>query len=212
MMSHEHVSTKILTFLKNPFDDQFTFFISDQSTNTSDVEPTSNGIHATHSRLNLKRKSHASSMRVPSVNVISEVGTSNENSQIIRSQSVGHNMAANSGSSVESDNLLNVNYSNYAQRNGNGIQVPKQNGQSMRYTLSQPLLMNSSSDSEHESKPLRESHKHWRSGTLSRPDIFYQVIISLNRIDVSVQYNKFIIYYRDHSVTFLNINHMLSWQ
>lgn len=119
-------------------------------------------------------------MRVPSVNVISEVGAANENGQIIRSQSVGHNMASNVSSSGESDNLLNTNYK-YAQRNGNGTQTKKKNGQNdgMRWTLSQPLLINSSSDSEHETKPLKESHKHWRSGTLSRPDIFYQVSATL---------------------------------
>lgn len=94
-----------------------------------------------------------------------------------RSQSVGHNFMTESvDSSVDSNNLLNVSYQ-YNGGTGNNSKSTKKNGKTdgMRYTLSQPLLVNSSSESDHETKPLKESHKHWRSGTLSRPDIFYQV-------------------------------------
>lgn len=119
---------------------------------------------------------------MPSVNVISEVG----DGQIIRSQSVGHSMfsttliANPTANGIESNKLLNVNYNcNGNQENGIKTLI-KSNGKSdgMRYTLSQPLLINPAS--EHENKPLKESHKHWRSGTLSRPDIFYQVRDAFN--------------------------------
>lgn len=117
-----------------------------------------------------KRRHRNTSVRVPSVNIISEVGEG-----MIRSQSVGHNMATNS--SCSSNNLLNINYS--FGRNEKAGKLSQNIGKidGMRYTLSQPLLVNNSSDSENESKPLKDHHKHWRSGTLSRPDIFYQVII-----------------------------------
>lgn len=120
-----------------------------------------------------KRKPRTTSVRVPSVNVISEVAEG----QMTRSQSVGHNFmtTASVDSSVDSNNLLNVSYHNGGTENSS--KSMKKNGKTdgMRYTLSQPLLVNSSSESDHETKPLKESHKHWRSGTLSRPDIFYQV-------------------------------------
>ncbi|XP_055303521.1 monocarboxylate transporter 12-like [Sitodiplosis mosellana] len=124
----------------------------------------------------LKRKPRTtSSVRVPSVNVISEVG----DGQMIRSQSVGHSMAVVTTNNYDTNNydtnkLLNINYCNG--RPENGTKTAQNNGKSdgMRYTLSQPLLINSTADSEHENKPLKDSHKHWRSGTLSRPDIFYQ--------------------------------------
>lgn len=83
-------------------------------------------------------------------------------------------MAVTTTGQYDANKLLNINYNcNGRQENGNG---KTQNGKldGMRYTLSQPLLINSTADSEHENKPLKESHKHWRSGTLSRPDIFYQ--------------------------------------
>lgn len=114
------------------------------------------------------RRHRNTSVRVPSVNIISEVGEG----QMIRSQSVGHNMATNSSSS--SKNLLNINY-NFGRNEKVGSLSQKNGNERMRYTLSQPLLVNSSSNSEHESKPLKDHHKHWKSGTLSRPDIFYQV-------------------------------------
>lgn len=137
-----------------------------------------------HGHSHIKRKPRTPSVRVPSVNVICEVN----DGQMFRSQSVGHSMAANNG---EANKLLNITY----QANGNGGvgggvkengTKPIQNGtkaDGMRYTLSQPLLINTAL--EHESKPLKESHKHWRSGTLSRPDIFYQVqpkIVKLNNV------------------------------
>lgn len=130
-------------------------------------------IHA-HGHGHLKRKPRTPSVRVPSVNVICEVN----DGQMFRSQSVGHSMATNNG---EANKLLNITYQSNGNGNGNGGGMengtkPMQNGtksDGMRYTLSQPLLINTTM--EHESKPLKESHKHWRSGTLSRPDIFYQV-------------------------------------
>lgn len=103
--------------------------------------------------------------------MISEVG----DGQMFRSQSVGHSMAVVTANGNDGNKLLNINYNcNGSQENGI-TQMMKTNGKldGMRYTLSQPLLINSAS--EHENKPLKESHKHWRSGTLSRPDIFYQV-------------------------------------
>lgn len=125
----------------------------------------------THSCSN-KRRHRNTSVRVPSVNIISEGGEG----QMIRSQSVGHNMATNS-SSCSSNNLLNINYNLGRNEKAGSLsqKISKMDG--MRYTLSQPLLVNNSSDSEHESKPLKDHHKHWRSGTLSRPDIFYQVLL-----------------------------------
>lgn len=120
-----------------------------------------------------KRRHRNTSVRVPSVNIISEAGEG----QMIRSQSVGHNMATNS--SCSSNNLLNINYNSGRNEKAGSLsqKIGKMDG--MRYTLSQPLLVNNSSDSEHESKPLKDHHKHWRSGTLSRPDIFYQVLLLL---------------------------------
>lgn len=53
----------------------------------------------------------------------------------------------------------------------NGMKNGKTEG--MRSTLSQPLLMHTYSDRE--AKHLRDTHRFWKSGTLSRPDIFYQV-------------------------------------
>lgn len=102
---------------------------------------------------------------MPSVNVISESETNgcmNGETQLIRSHSVGHNLPT----AKNPDGLL-LN----AQFNGlkNGKTNRSSNG--IRSTLSQPLLMSA----EHESKPLKGSHKIWRSGTLSRPDVFYQV-------------------------------------
>lgn len=124
----------------------------------------------TYSSSNNKRRHRNTSVRVPSVNIISEVGEG----QMIRSQSVGHNIATNSSSS--SNNLLNINYNIGRNEKAGSLsqKIGKMDG--MRYTLSQPLLVNNLSESEHESKPLKD-HKHWRSGTLSRPDIFYQVLL-----------------------------------
>lgn len=124
-----------------------------------------------HGNGHIKRKPRTTSVRVPSVNVISEVG----DGQIVRSQSVGHSMAVVTTNNYDTNKLLNVNY-NCNGRQENGTKTAQNNGKSdgMRYTLSQPLLINSTADSEHENKALKESHKHWRSGTLSRPDIFYQ--------------------------------------
>lgn len=139
-----------------------------------------------HGHGHLKRKPRTPSVRVPSVNVICEVN----DAPMFRSQSVGHSMATNS---CDANKLLNTTYQSNGNGNGvagggggggggvgiqeNGGMKPMQNGikaDGMRYTLSQPLLMNTTS--EHEHKPLKDSHKHWRSGTLSRPDIFYQVM------------------------------------
>lgn len=124
-----------------------------------------------HGHTHIKRKPRTTSVRVPSVNVISEVG----DGQIVRSQSVGHSMAVVTTNNYDANKLLNINY-NCNGRQENGTKTAQNNGKSdgMRYTLSQPLLINTTADSEHENKPLKESHKHWRSGTLSRPDIFYQ--------------------------------------
>lgn len=132
-----------------------------------------------HAHGHLKRKPRTPSVRVPSVNVICEVN----DAPMFRSQSVGHSMATNT---CDANKLLNTTYQSNGNGNVNGVGGGggqenggiKQNGtkaDGMRYTLSQPLLMNTTS--EHETKPLKESHKHWRSGTLSRPDIFYQVRI-----------------------------------
>lgn len=133
------------------------------------VRNSNRNIHA-HGNGHLKRKPRTPSVRVPSVNVICEVN----DGQMFRSQSVGHSMATNTS---DANKLLNITHQTNGGTPGqeNGTK-PIQNGtkvEGMRYTLSQPLLINSAS--EHESKPLKESHKHWRSGTLSRPDIFYQV-------------------------------------
>lgn len=136
------------------------------------VRNSNRNIHA-HGHGHLMRKPRTPSVRVPSVNVICEVN----DGQMFRSQSVGHSMATNNG---EANKLLNITYQTNGDAGGgvgkeNGTK-PMQNGtkpDGMRYTLSQPLLINAAL--EHESKPLKESHKHWRSGTLSRPDIFYQV-------------------------------------
>lgn len=129
----------------------------------TDVESSNGSIQNGHANGN--SKSHRlTSSRIPSVNVIAE---SSADGQIIRSHSVGHSMAVVSTKSPgDSKYLLNVT----THHNGlkNGIK-----SEGMRYTLSQPLLANTSADSHN--KSLRESHKHWRSGTLSRPDIFYQV-------------------------------------
>lgn len=132
----------------------------DQRTNTYEIEPNHNHKHNLH---NNNRKRRNNSFRVPSVNVISEQAI-NGDSQLIRSQSVGHNILLEK-TSVDSNGLLNATF--------NGMKAGKSDG--IRSTLSQPLLLNTSSDSEHETKPLRDSHKFWKSGTLSRPDIFYQV-------------------------------------
>lgn len=157
------------------------FFIADKCTfpdqrDVYEVESVRNSNRSiqAHAHGPLKRKPRTPSVRVPSVNIICEV---NGDGQMFRSQSVGHNMATNT---CEANKLLNITYqSNGNGKNGvgheNGIK-PIQNGtktDGMRYTLSQPLLINTAT--EHECKPLKESHKHWRSGTLSRPDIFYQV-------------------------------------
>lgn len=100
---------------------------------------------------------------------------------MIRSHSVGHSMAVETTGKYDANKLLNINYNcNGRQVNGGGGCGNNKQTQNnvkldgMRYTLSQPLLINSTADSEHENKTLKESHKHWRSGTLSRPDVFYQ--------------------------------------
>lgn len=145
-------------------------FISDQREHIYEVESLPNSQRNGHGPGHLKRKPRTTSVRVPSVNVISEV----MDGPMIRSQSVGHNMAVETTHSHDSNKLLNTNYNcNGSQEKG--TKTMQHNGKSdgMRYTLSQPLLINTTS--EHENKPLKESHKHWRSGTLSRPDIFYQV-------------------------------------
>lgn len=134
------------------------------------VRNSNRNIHA-HAHGHLKRKPRTPSVRVPSVNVICEVN----DGPMFRSQSVGHSMETNTG---EANKLLNITYppngnGNLVQENGSKTTQNGNKTDGMRYTLSQPLLMNTAS--EHEYKPLKESHKHWRSGTLSRPDIFYQV-------------------------------------
>lgn len=134
--------------------------------------PNNNASSHGGSHSHLKRKPRTTSVRVPSVNVISEVG---DGQMMIRSQSVGHNIDTDTTTHFyDSNKLLSVNYNCNGRPNENGKTVPS-NGKTdgMRYTLSQPLLINSTS--EHENKPLKDAHKHWRSGTLSRPDIFYQV-------------------------------------
>lgn len=142
---------------------------TDQRESSYETESLQNNHQNGHGHMK-PRKPRTTSVRVPSVNVISEVG----DGQMIRSQSVGHSMAVVSTSNYDTNKLLNINYSNG--RPENGTKTAQNNGKSdgMRYTLSQPLLINSTADSDHENKPLKDSHKHWRSGTLSRPDIFYQ--------------------------------------
>lgn len=126
----------------------------------------------------LRRKPRTTSVRVPSVNVISEVG----DGQMVRSQSVGHSIDNETTTHFyDSNKLLSVNYTcNGRQENGKTVPNNGKPDGGMRYTLSQPLIH---STSEHENKPLKESHKHWRSGTLSRPDIFYQV----NEFTIKIQ-------------------------
>lgn len=142
----------------------------DQREQSYEIESLQNSHQNGHGHI--KRKPRTTSVRVPSVNVISEIVA---DGQMIRSQSVGHSMAVVATNNYDSNKLLNINYCNGRQENG--IKTTQNNGKpdGMRYTLSQPLLLvNSTTDSEHENKPLKDSHKHWRSGTLSRPDIFYQ--------------------------------------
>lgn len=156
-----------------------------------EVETVRNNIQA-HGHGHLKRKPRTPSVRVPSVNVICEVN----DGQMFRSQSVGHSMATTNA--TDANKLLNTTQQPNGYGNGgvgtgqeNGIK-PIQNGtktDGMRYTLSQPLLINSAV--EHESKPLKESHKHWRSGTLSRPDIFYQVRKENSEISMFLFKEKF---------------------
>lgn len=100
---------------------------------------------------------------MPSVQVISEGGIVSGDSQLIRSQSVGHQI------------LTSTNYETNGFLNGslNSMKAGKSDG--IRSTLSQPLLHNTSSESDQDSKALHDSQKFWKSGTLSRPDIFYQV-------------------------------------
>lgn len=146
------------------------FYVSDQREQTYEVESLQN--NGSNRSIHVKRKPRTTSVRVPSVNVISEVG----DGQMFRSQSVGHSMAVVTTNPIDANKLLNINYNCNGGNQVNGIKTTtKNNGKldGMRYTLSQPLLINSTA--EHENKPLKESHKHWRSGTLSRPDIFYQV-------------------------------------
>lgn len=131
------------------------------------VEPAAISPPPTASAYNnhIKRKPRHNSFRVPSVQVISEGGVvSGGDSQLIRSQSVGHHI------------LTSTNYERNGFLNGSlsGMKAGKSDG--IRSTLSQPLLHNTSSESDQETKRLRDSQKFWKSGTLSRPDIFYQVI------------------------------------
>lgn len=126
----------------------------------TDVESSNGSIQNGHAN---GAKYRLASPRIPSVHVIAESST---DGQIIRSQSVGHSMAIVTKSPHDSKYLLNVTTQHNGLKNGN-------KSEGMRYTLSQPLLANTSADGHN--KSLRESHKHWRSGTLSRPDIFYQV-------------------------------------
>lgn len=121
-----------------------------------------------------RRKSRNHSFRVPSVHVISEggavgggsigSGSGGGDSQLIRSQSVGHQILSDT-SYGEKKSFMNGSF--------NALKVGKSDG--IRSTLSQPLLHNTSSESDQESKTLHDSQKFWKSGTLSRPDIFYQV-------------------------------------
>lgn len=150
----------------------FTFAKDQPNGTTYDVDANnrhfhSNGhLHVHHNQRRRSRNSH--SFHVPSVNVISEVGGNNVETQLMRSRSVGHNGLVQKCVG-EADGLLNVK---------NGLKNGKtQNSDGIRSTLSQPLLANSLS-SYSEQRPLKGSHsqKIWRSGTLSRPDIFYQVI------------------------------------
>lgn len=94
-----------------------------------------------------KRKPHSTPLRNPTVNVISN----GVNGNMPRSQSVGHSM---SNKKVPNKTITN---------NGKSYDT--------RYALSQPLLINS----EYENKPLTEGYRR-ASGTLSRKDIFYQVM------------------------------------
>lgn len=155
--------------------------MSDQREQSYEIESLQNNHQNGHGHL--KRKPRTTSVRVPSVNVISEVVA---DGQMIRSQSVGHSMAVVATNNYDSNKLLNINNCNGRQENG--TKTAQNNGKSdgmMRYTLSQPLLINSTTDSEHENKPLKDSHKHWRSGTLSRPDIFYQA--STNKFTIKIK-------------------------
>lgn len=134
------------------------FVISDQT----DVESSNGSLQNGHA--NGFKQPRLTSPRVPSVHVIAE---SSIDGPIIRSQSVGHSMAVVSAKNAnDSKYLLNVTSQHNGLKNGTKTE-------GMRYTLSQPLLANTTADGHN--KSLRESHKHWRSGTLSRPDIFYQV-------------------------------------
>lgn len=92
-----------------------------------------------------KDKRSRSTIRVPSFTAIAEVGET----QMTRSQSVGTNMVAKKASSRSQ-------YNN------------KTDG--TRCMLSQPLLF----EAVPENRPLGDVHRR-ASGTLSRPDIFYQV-------------------------------------
>lgn len=77
-----------------------------------------------------------------------------EDSQMTRSQSVGHSMT--------------------------GRKMSTKNGRpdDTRCMLSQPLLTGRPFDTVYENRPLSESRRR-SSGTLSRPDIFYQVNINM---------------------------------
>lgn len=127
------------------------YHVSDKATNAHDSELSSNHNHNNHKRRN-------NSFRVPSVNVISEA--TNGDNQLTRSHSVGHNGLVTKVNG-EAQGLLNTN----------GYKNGKVDG--IRSTLSHPMLWHSTcsdKDAKHS-----EAHRFWKSGTLSRPDIFYQV-------------------------------------
>lgn len=120
-----------------------------------------------HGNKHWRASKNGSTYRVPSVNVISEATINGGETQLIRSHSVGHNLLSTKNP-LASDGLLNATFD--GMKNGKG-----KTGNGIRSTLSQPLLMGSAPDSGHEHKPLKHSQRISRSGTLSRPDIFYQV-------------------------------------
>lgn len=167
----------------------------DQREQTYEVESLQNNGSKNSIHGHIKRKPRTTSVRVPSVNVISEVG----DGQMFRSQSVGHNMAVVTTNSNDANKHLNINYNCNGGNQENGMKIATKNNvklDGMRYTLSQPLLINSTG--EHENKALKESHKHWRSGTLSRPDIFYQVRDAFN----SDKFNRYFMLIRGQQLTF----------
>lgn len=96
-------------------------------------------------------------IKVRTLSFVSSVNAIPEDAQMTRSQSVGQNMT------------MKKNSAKTTQNNGKPDDT--------RCMLSQSLLTSSAFDSVYENK-LSESHRR-NSGTLSRPDIFYQVRVEM---------------------------------